>query len=147
VLDLFGGSGALGFEALSRGAAEVIWCDSSVRSIKAIRENARRFGISLKRGDVLSMPALNAIRLLKKRGATFDLVFVDPPYESMLYQETLLALSLSGVTAPGGFVLVEHAKRIDLSPVYGDLILDRGRRYGETRISWYVRATDSEVSN
>ena len=145
ILDLFGGSGALGLEALSRGASDVTWCDSGSRSVKAIRENLQRLGIDRKGHRVLCMPALKAIRFLKKKDARFDVVFVDPPYEAMLYEETLLALSLSGLTAPDGVVVVEHAKRINLSAVYGDLGLERRRRYGETCVAWYEPQSSTEV--
>jgi len=147
VLDLFAGSGALGLEALSRGADSVTWCDSGPRSVAAIRENVQRLGAPKRQCTVLAMTALRAIRYLGKREGRFDLVFVDPPYESYLYEETLLALSLSGLTERGGSVVVEHARRIDVSNVFGDLILDRGRRYGETCVAWFIRAARTEVKS
>lgn len=147
VLDLFAGSGALGLEALSRGADSVTWCDSGPRSVAAIRENIKRMGVPKQQCRVLAMTALRAIRFLEKREERFDLVFVDPPYESYLYEETLLALSLAGLTQPGGDVVVEHAKRIEVSNVFGDLILERGRRYGETCVAWFERAARTEVTS
>ena len=140
VLDLFAGSGALGFEALSRGAARVRWCEVDPRSIEAIRENAGRLGVVLKPKTIQAVPALDAIRRLTRDGETFDVVFLDPPYESGAYDETMLALSLSSCVAPGGVVAVEHAKKIDLSPSYGHLFLDRVRQYGDTYVSYFRRA-------
>jgi len=144
VLDLCAGSGALGFEALSRGARRVRWCDSDPRCVDAIRENARRLGVTLTPKSVLAMPVLDAVRRLGKGGERFDVVFFDPPYEAGLYDETLLALSLSGSVAPGGVVAVEHAKSIRLSPSYGPLVLDRVRQYGDTYVTYYRRAAAAE---
>jgi 16S rRNA (guanine966-N2)-methyltransferase len=139
VLDLCSGSGALGFEALSRGARLVRWCDSDPRSVEAIRENARRLGIALTPTSIFAMPVLDAVWRLAKAGEDYDVVFFDPPYEGGLYDETLLALSLSGRVAPGGVVAVEHAKSMKLSPSFGHLVLDRVRQYGDTFVTYYRR--------
>jgi len=145
VLDLFAGSGALGLEALSRGAARVTFCDSGQRPLAAVRENLRCLGIGKERFSVLRMPARKAMGMLEKRSAVFDVVFVDPPYETILYEETLMALSLSDLTVEGGLVVVEHSKRIGVSSVYGNLVLDRRRKYGETCVAWFRRAARREV--
>lgn len=139
VLDLFAGSGALGFEALSRGAAHACFCDVATRPVQAIRDNARRLGFPPPSVRVLLMPALQAVRLLAGEGERFGLVFVDPPYESLWYDETLLALSLSGIVAPGGLVVVEHGRRREVGEVYGDLHAVRKRRYGETCVTYFER--------
>jgi len=139
VLDLCAGSGALGFEALSRGGRRVRWVDADPRCIEAIRENGKKLAAGLNAKSILAMPVLDAIRRLTKDGEEFDVVFFDPPYEADLYDETLLALSLSGRVAPGGVVAVEHAKHIRLSPSYGHLILDRVRQYGDTYVTYYRR--------
>ncbi len=139
VLDLFAGSGALGLEALSRGAAHATFCDAAARPVQAIRDNARRLGFPPSAARVLLMPALQAIRRLAGEGAPFDVVFVDPPYESLLYDETLLALAIEGLVAPGGVVVVEHGRRRDIGAVYGDLHRVRRRRYGETCVTTFER--------
>ncbi|MBM4396968.1 MAG: 16S rRNA (guanine(966)-N(2))-methyltransferase RsmD [Deltaproteobacteria bacterium] len=139
VLDLFAGSGAMGFEALSRGADRATWCDASERAIAAIRENAAKLAVPPARAAILHMPAGAAIERLAKAGESFDIVFVDPPWESGLYEETLLALSLSRIVAPGGMVVVEHAVRFDVSAVFGDLLADRERRYGDSGVTYFKR--------
>lgn len=139
VLDLFAGSGALGLEALSRGAAHATFCDAAARPVQAIRDNARRLGFPPPAVRVLLMPALQAIRRLAGERAHFDVVFVDPPYESLLYDETLLALAIEGLVAPGGVVVVEHGRRRDIGAVYGDLHGVRRRRYGETCVTTFER--------
>lgn len=138
VLDLFAGSGAMGIEALSRGADLAVWCDAEPRAIEAIRANLSRLGVG-RQGQVLQMAGRAALQYLERKGRVFDLVFLDPPYEGGHYEEMLLALSRSSLVANGGRVCVEHPKRIDLPPVFGALDQDRRRRYGETCVTYYVR--------
>ena len=138
-LDLFAGCGAMGLEALSRGAAHVTWCDIEPRSLAAVRENIQKLGVAPSRCAVHHVAALTAIRRFEKSGQLFDIVFVDPPYEDGLYDETMLALAMNRLVLPGGVVVVEHGKRIEPEPTYGDLTRDRTRRYGESRISYYFR--------
>jgi 16S rRNA (guanine(966)-N(2))-methyltransferase RsmD len=137
VLDLFAGSGAMGFEALSRGARHVTWCDQEARAGEAIRENVNRLGLPPVRYAIIQAEALVALRRLARKGIAFDLVFVDPPYEAGIYDETLLEISLRDLMVPGGLVVVEHAKRIEVSPVFGRLVRQRERRYGESCVSYY----------
>lgn len=139
VLDLFAGSGALGLEALSRGAAHATFCDAADRPAQAVRDNARRLGFPPSAARVLLMPAHQAIRRLAREGEPFDVAFVDPPYESRLYDETLLALALEGIMVPGGVVVVEHGRRQEVGAVYGDLHAVRRRRYGETCVAYFER--------
>jgi len=138
VLDLFAGSGALGLEALSRGAARAVFVDADSRALDALRENARRLGLRMDPDQVLHLPALQAISRLHQRGESFDLIFLDPPWEGGFYDETLLSLSLAPrLAAPGAFVVGEHSRRLDVSPVYGALRKDRERQYGDTRVSYF----------
>ena len=145
VLDLFAGSGAMGLEALSRGASHVTWCDASDRAVAAIRENASRLSIAAGRFSILQMPSQLAIRRLEGEGARFDAVFVDPPYDAALYEETMLGLSIARVVVEGGTVVVEHSRRFGVSACYGDLSLARDRRYGETCVAYYVRGSGKEA--
>ena len=138
VLDLFAGSGAMGLEALSRGAALAVWCDAEARSIAAVREDVDRMGVG-RQGTVLQMTAQAALRYLERKGRAFDLVFLDPPYEDGHYESMLLALSRSPLVVDGAWVCVEHPKRIDLPPVFGALIQNRRRRYGDTCVSYFMR--------
>ncbi len=140
VLDLFAGSGAMGIEALSRGAEHVTWCDADARAIDALRENIDKMGVG-RQGLVLQMTAKAALAYLTRKGRSFDLVFLDPPYEGGFYEVVLLDLSMSPVVVDGGIVCVEHPKRIDLPPVFGALVQDRRRRYGETCVSYFLRGT------
>lgn len=117
-LDLFAGSGALGFEALSRGAAQVVMVESNAAVLRALRESARKLGATnlvFVHGD-----ALEFVRNARSR---FDVVFVDPPYHLRL-QSAVVAL-LSGLLAEGGRVYVETDTVFDPPPGWG--MLKHGR--------------------
>ncbi len=109
-LDLFAGSGALGFEAASRGAQQVILVESNAGAcaqMQANKEKLRAEHITLLRGDAL----LQAARLQKTQ-QQFDLIFVDPPYQSQLYTSAMLACR--SLIAPHGFIYVELPAKQDL---------------------------------
>jgi 16S rRNA (guanine(966)-N(2))-methyltransferase RsmD len=92
VLDLFAGTGNVTIEALSRGAAEAILVDASAESTKTIRENLRRLDLT-DRAKVWNAPVNRALRLLGGRRETFDLIFLDPPYDQRLVETTLRTVS------------------------------------------------------
>lgn len=130
VLDLFAGSGALGIEALSRGAARVTFVDRQPRGLAILRQNLDALGVkeraTVVRGDVVhwleSSPA--ALR-------SANLVFLDPPYDDAVFDQTLKALD-RGVT--GATVLAEHSKRQQV-PALTRLKVERERRYGDTVVT------------
>jgi 16S rRNA (guanine966-N2)-methyltransferase len=137
VLDLFAGSGALGFEALSRGARHATFVDRSNAALQVVRANAEALGlgdeVALRRGD-----AHTALRQLAGEAA-FELVFVDPPYASRAPASVLAALVEARLLAPAALVVVESDRRHAPGPVAGLAAIDE-RRYGDTLITWYVPA-------
>jgi 16S rRNA (guanine966-N2)-methyltransferase len=130
VLDLFAGSGALGIEALSRGAASVTFVDRQPRGLAILRQNLDALGFKdrarLVKGDVVHWldTSPEAVR-------SADFVFLDPPYEDVVLDRALKVLD--GEIA-GGTVLVEHSRRQTL-PALVRLKVDRQRRYGDTLVS------------
>ena len=128
VLDLFAGSGALGIEALSRGAAEAVFVDRSHKAIKAIRANLAALGID---ADVRPIEARAALRAASARGDAYDLVFLDPPYRHAAELGRELSEGLVAVLAPGARVVTESDRR---APLQLDLPLADERRYGDTII-------------
>ena len=133
VLDLFAGSGSLGLEALSRGAAHAVFNDSARESIAAVRANLAKTGLA-QQATVYSMGHLAAIQPVARAGFCFDLVFLDPPYRAGLLEETLAALRAAGVLAPGCRVIAEHAANQPPETPPGFLLRDR-RKYGIAGIS------------
>ena len=112
-LDLFAGSGAIGIEALSRGAEYCVFVDKSRQAVQVIRENLR-FTKLEDRSQVLSMEASSAIRHLDGNGS-FDIVFIDPPYENGLEKDVLAAFLSSGCVHPDTLYIVEASLRTDFA--------------------------------
>jgi 16S rRNA (guanine966-N2)-methyltransferase len=136
VLDLFAGTGNLTIEALSRGAAEAILVDSSTESGEAIRENLRRFNL-VDRTRVWITPVTRAARLLARRGETFDMIFLDPPYGQKLVEATLKIIAAGALLRESGVLIAEHGIRDPVGERYGSLILRDQRRYGDTVLSFF----------
>ncbi len=136
VLDLFAGTGNVTIEALSRGATEAILIDSSNESGKAIRENLRRLRLA-ERTKVWVVPVARGVRLLARRGETFDMIFLDPPYEQGRLAPSIKAVAEGGLLRPAGVLIAEHSFREQLESRYGTLVLVDQRRYGSTRLSFF----------
>lgn len=128
VLDLYAGSGALGIEALSRGAARAVFVDRAPAAIKAIRANLAALEID---AEVLLMPARAALRAAARRGDAYDLVLLDPPYRHDAELGRELSEALAAVLAPGARVVSESDRRDRLALA---LPLTDERRYGDTVI-------------
>lgn len=105
-LDLFSGSGAIGIEALSRGARYAAFVDNSRPALDCIRANLKSTGLE-KDAEVLAMDALEAIRTLEIKGKVFDIIFMDPPYDCELEKKVLLALEHSNIIYCDTIIIVE----------------------------------------
>jgi 16S rRNA (guanine966-N2)-methyltransferase len=130
VLDLYAGSGALGIEALSRGAASAVFVDSEAQAANAIRRNLDTVGA---RGEVRRQDAL---RFLAAARGPFELVFCDPPYDSDPSPAAALAERLPAVTSQDARIVTESDKR---RPLELPFPLLRERTYGDTRIAIHGR--------
>jgi 16S rRNA (guanine966-N2)-methyltransferase len=135
VLDLFAGSGALGFEALSRGAAHVVFADRSSAASALLRKTAARLGVE----DAVEVRRGEAGAVLRRLAGdrVFDLVFLDPPYASGALDGALRALVAGALLAPDALVVAETDRRHLPTPVSGLAAVDQ-RRYGDTVIIWLV---------
>ena len=131
VLDLFAGSGALAIEALSRGASEAVFVDSSAAAVAAIRRNLEGVGA---RGQVRRQTALAYLEGARRDARLYDLVFLDPPYRHARTLGQELSAALGPVLAPGARVVTESDRR---APLELDLELLDERRYGDTLIRIY----------
>jgi 16S rRNA (guanine(966)-N(2))-methyltransferase RsmD len=136
-LDLFCGTGAVGLEALSRGAAQVTFVDSQRRCIDGVREALRTLGFAEASWELLPMDYSRALQRLSGR-APFDLVFLDPPYDAALGKPALQAVRASGLLArrPGTRVILEHAGD-QPSPSVDGLELYRHYEHGAAALSVY----------
>ena len=129
-LDLFAGSGALGFEALSRGAATCLFADDAAASVACVRANAEALGLEgrvrVRRADFRRGPARRGARRL-----AYDLVLLDPPYAVAPGYAAALGELLPAVLAPGALIVIESAHGLELAL---DLPADPPRRYGASTI-------------
>lgn len=135
-LDLFAGSGAIGIEALSRGAAQATFVEINRGTCLAIRDNLTATGTAAGAG-VICAPVDRALRILRRQRARFEFVFIDPPYEGGLAGNTLNMIGGTDVAAAGGAVIVEHSRRAALPEAAGRLRLIRRESYGDTVLSFY----------
>ena len=144
-LDLFSGTGALGIEALSRGARKVIFVEKSSRMRKLIEENLKLAGLD-SRPFVIRVEALSEIERLRRSGARFDIIVLDPPYQaalgrgrSRLYlaEKTLQAIEHNAILAPDGVLVAEHPLRRSLDFVGENLKPLSIKKYGSTAVSFF----------
>ncbi|MBC3517045.1 16S rRNA (guanine(966)-N(2))-methyltransferase RsmD [Neobittarella massiliensis] len=133
VLDLFAGSGQLGIEALSRGAASCVFVDQDRTAHQVVRDNLRAAKLE-KQARVIQSEALTYLHRCRD---SYDLVFVDPPYACGLYGEILAALE--PCVAAGGLVTVESDRDEPLPPQVGQLQQQKRRRYGKITITTYQK--------
>lgn len=142
VLDLYAGTGAMGIEALSRGAAKAVFVESSFRQIRAIRDNLAATGFAEK-SDIVKGDVLRTLTALGQQNRKFDLVIADPPYavgqsaqnRMRLAEKTLQHLLKSGIVNPDSLIILEHAARGSGPNVPEGLTLLSVRKYGDTAVS------------
>jgi len=136
VLDLFAGTGALGLEALARGAGRVLFVERDARLVEGIRERLAKEGWAA-HAAVWRRDVLRAVRELGSRGEGFDLILLDPPYGEGWIPRTLRAVVAARLLAPGGVVVAEGHWR-DRPPPSPGLVLVREARHGETALWFYT---------
>jgi 16S rRNA (guanine966-N2)-methyltransferase len=138
-LDAFAGGGGVGLEALSRGAGRVVLVDSSRAAVEAVRANLALVP-DARRAEVIQKDARVALAALFARGTRFDVVYLDPPYASDLY-EPLLPLA-EAVLAEDGVIVAEHFHKRALPERMGSLVNTRSVRVGDHRLTFYRRKAE-----
>jgi 16S rRNA (guanine(966)-N(2))-methyltransferase RsmD len=138
-LDLYAGSGAVGIEALSRGATRAVFIDESAEAVRVIGDNLRSTGFSGV-GQAFTNTVRAAIEILGRRGQQFDFIFLDPPYEKGWIALTLGWLAKTPLLAPDGAIIVEHSRR---EPITGDLFaVRREASHGDSRLTFLAGKED-----
>ncbi len=138
VLDLFAGTGALGLEALSRGAVQAVFVDRDAEAVHIIRANVRLLGV-VDRVEVFHGEVSRVVKHLVERQSLFDILFMDPPYGKGHIESTLPILG--ALAHPRGLLIAEHPVK-ELPPAAsGDWRHIDTRTYGDTAISFYSRET------
>jgi 16S rRNA (guanine966-N2)-methyltransferase len=136
VLDLFAGTGSLGIEALSRGAATAVFVDKAPQAIKTVIRNIHTCCVE-GRSTILKRDVLRGLSFLRSRDELFDLVFVDPPYDKGFVRRTLELLGRAKSISNSASIIVEHSKREVLPEMIACFILSDQRWYGKTLVSFY----------
>jgi 16S rRNA (guanine(966)-N(2))-methyltransferase RsmD len=136
LLDLFAGSGAVGLEALSRGAARVIFVEVHAAACRLIEKNLRACGL-YDQASVRCDDVLHGLPRLRKLGQTFDVIFLDPPYRTALAEQALQQLSDGQLLRARGQVIAEHFFKHEPLPDYGRLHRVRLARFGDVALSFY----------
>ena len=130
-LDLYAGSGSMGIEAISRGAKYSTFVDISDKSLSFVRKNVASLGIENK-SEILKCSDLEALNRFKEQGRYFDIIYLDPPYESDLYTPSLEYIFNNDLINIGSVVAIEANKKIDINPLWNLNIKEY--HYGEISV-------------
>ncbi len=132
VLDLFAGTGQLGIECLSRGAAEAVFVDESSAAVKIVKENLKICGLS---AAVMQCDAIGFLRGCGK----FDLIFIDPPYDSDIYNEVLKTINSVDILSDGGIIICEARRDRQLPEMTAPYKKQREYNYGKVKLCKYTK--------
>ena len=136
VLDLFAGSGQLGIEALSRGAKEAVFVDVSATSLKLVKDNLMLCGFT---GKTVKEDAINYLQ----DASSFDLIFIDPPYDSDCYEKVFEKIKSFDILTDGGIIIVESRRNKTLPDLEYPYKMLKVYEYGSVKISTYTKETRS----
>ncbi|MBC7327460.1 16S rRNA (guanine(966)-N(2))-methyltransferase RsmD [bacterium] len=141
-LDLFAGTGAVGIEALSRGAREAWFVDRKRKCVDIIKENLKDCHFEEK-ARVFFTDARRAITIFAKKGEKFDLIFLDPPYERIdTLMESLELLGETELLNDDGLCIVQHSASVSLPEQVGSLVKSNVKIFGNTALTFYRREND-----
>lgn len=137
-LDLFAGSGSVGIEALSRGAAPVFFVDNARTAVGVIAENIKNCGF-FDGFQIYSLDVFHALRVLERNAVQFDYIYVDPPFDKEdIFDKIMIALGPAPLLKPGGLVVLRTQRKMVMLDQYGDLSRIRINQYGESVLHYYL---------
>jgi 16S rRNA (guanine966-N2)-methyltransferase len=140
VLDLFAGTGQLGIECLSRGAASAVFVDRRADAVRLIRENLQATGLQ----DRARVVAGDSLEFLKTLREPFDLIFLDPPYEAGLLEPAIAHIAGFDILKPHGIIVAEHPAERLLPVLEAPYRIHRTYRYGKIGVTIYHRTGNEE---
>ena len=138
VLDLFAGTGQLGIEALSRGAGEAVFVDKASEAVKIVRENLRGTGLE----NLASVVQADSVVFLRSC-VKFDVIFVDPPYDSTLIDEALHNIIAFDILKDNGIIVCESKLEKQMPEAEAPYRKRKEYRYGKIKLTVYTRASDN----
>jgi 16S rRNA (guanine966-N2)-methyltransferase len=136
-LDICAGSGAIGVEAISRGAKQVTFIDSSRRACSVIEANLHALGVESE-AAIINRDAVAALKQLAKENKQFDIIFFDPPYASDIYQEVMRLLDERSLLSADAIVIAEHRAKTPPGNRFGSLRMYREVKQGESALAFYA---------
>jgi len=139
VLDLYAGSGAFGFEALSRGAIHATFVENNSRCLAAIEANAESLAIPDSRREIIRGSVLSMLFRLQKDGNMYDIIFLDPPYHKDMAKNCLLYIDDYDILTEFGLVVTEHFRKDSLETELNTLERVTERKYGDSLITIYKK--------
>ena len=137
ILDLFAGTGALGIEALSRGAHRLVCIENHPQALKILAKNVDALSLA-EHCEVVRFRVEDGLKFIRRNGWKFDVSFLDPPYGRGLADSTLCAGAASEAMKGSGIVVAEHHYKERVSERYQQLQLSDQRRYGSTKVSFFI---------
>jgi len=135
--DICAGSGAVGIEALSRGAGTVMFIESSLKAARIISENLRNCGIRREDYQMINRDVIRALKHFASEKTRFDIIYFDPPYDSALYTPVMWLIAKNDLIAEDGVVIVEHRRQTPLLPNYDQLRPYRQVTQGESLLTFF----------
>lgn len=139
-LDLFAGSGAIGVEALSRGAGRVVFVDKSPLAINIIKQNVASIVTDFRQFGIVQMDFRRALETLLEE---FDYIFLDPPYKSNFYLEAANLILKNNLLSNGGILICEHEAKSQFE-IPGFCLISR-KKYGTKMLSYFMKEEDSQL--
>ena len=137
VLDLFAGTGAMGIEALSRGAETVVFADHDTQALAALAKNIKTCSFE-SRARIIKCDILKNLNIIRSFSPAFNLVFIDPPYHQNLLQKTLSNLAECRGLENGARIVIEHSPREPISVIDQNFAISDQRSYGKTLVSFLI---------
>ncbi len=135
-LDWFAGTGNIGLEAWSRGAAKIVLVEKEPQALQVLADNIKKCNCN-DRIEVIRSEAFKALASLEKHPIKFDIVYIDPPFELNLHNRCLETLAKSPIISETTIVIAEHHHKTTLRKNYGKMSLSRQRKLGDTRLSFF----------
>lgn len=140
VLDLFAGTGQLGIEALSRGAERALFVDKRADAVRLVRDNLALCGLT----DRAQVVCGDSLAQLSAQSARYDIIFLDPPYESDLLEQALARIQAFDILQPHGIIVAESALGKELPPLAPPYRYSRDHRYGKIKVTILRRAGEGD---
>jgi 16S rRNA (guanine966-N2)-methyltransferase len=145
LLDVFAGSGIVGFEALSRGAGRVVFVEKNLRIAEALMDMVKKMGFALK-ADVIAAPFFMALKILFLRGDKFDIIFADPPYNRGMVKDFLCLLNSKKLMAEAAVLIIQHSVKEEIGKLEeNSFLLTDQRKYGDTMLSFFEQIPSGPV--